>query len=141
MPSSTTTRPQRTLTMTVFSLAANARAHHVVRRSGHLVHVAAGVCSSAVHWRSSAALCTLCCDLGTNKTNKSPPSHFYRPVFVPSRDMTEVMISSAPMEDMRLSPSKDRLAFQVGCTKTATSCVILFMLTLTCVAINNKQTG
>lgn len=38
------------------------------------------------------------------------------PVFVPSRDMTEVMISSTPMEDMRLSPSKDRLSFQVGCT-------------------------
>ncbi|XP_028995292.1 protein LBH isoform X1 [Betta splendens] len=35
------------------------------------------------------------------------------PVFVPSRDMTEVMISSTPMEDMRLSPSKDRLSFQI----------------------------
>nr|XP_020469720.1 protein LBH isoform X1 [Monopterus albus] len=37
----------------------------------------------------------------------------YCPVFVPSRDMTEVMISSTPMEDMRLSPSKDRLSFQI----------------------------
>uniref|UniRef100_A0A8C8DPF9 Protein LBH n=1 Tax=Oryzias sinensis TaxID=183150 RepID=A0A8C8DPF9_9TELE len=35
------------------------------------------------------------------------------PVFVPSSDMTEVMISSTPMEDMRLSPSKDRLSFQI----------------------------
>ncbi|XP_010877037.1 protein LBH isoform X1 [Esox lucius] len=35
------------------------------------------------------------------------------PVFVPSGDMTEVMISSTPMEDMRLSPSKDRLSFQI----------------------------
>uniref|UniRef100_A0A674MQG7 Protein LBH n=1 Tax=Takifugu rubripes TaxID=31033 RepID=A0A674MQG7_TAKRU len=35
------------------------------------------------------------------------------PVFVPSRDMTEVMINSTPMEDMRLSPSKDRLTFQI----------------------------
>ncbi|XP_076021716.1 protein LBH [Genypterus blacodes] len=35
------------------------------------------------------------------------------PVFVPSRDMTEVMINSTPMEDMRLSPSKDRLSFQI----------------------------
>ncbi|XP_040917176.1 protein LBH [Toxotes jaculatrix] len=32
---------------------------------------------------------------------------------LPSRDMTEVMISSTPMEDMRLSPSKDRLSFQI----------------------------
>lgn len=38
------------------------------------------------------------------------------PVFVPGRDMTEVMINSTPMEDMRLSPSKDRLSFQVGHT-------------------------
>ncbi|XP_070698781.1 protein LBH [Pempheris klunzingeri] len=37
----------------------------------------------------------------------------YRPVFVPGRDMTEVMINSTPMEDMRLSPSKDRLSFQI----------------------------
>ncbi|KAF3701069.1 Protein LBH [Channa argus] len=37
----------------------------------------------------------------------------YRPVFVPSQDMTEVMINSTPMEDMRLSPSKDRLSFQI----------------------------
>uniref|UniRef100_A0A3P9L680 Protein LBH n=1 Tax=Oryzias latipes TaxID=8090 RepID=A0A3P9L680_ORYLA len=37
----------------------------------------------------------------------------YHPVFVPSSDMTEVMISSTPMEDMRLSPSKDRLSFQI----------------------------
>ncbi|KAI4804057.1 hypothetical protein KUCAC02_025701 [Chaenocephalus aceratus] len=35
------------------------------------------------------------------------------PVFVPGRDMTEVMINSTPMEDMRLSPSKDRLSFQI----------------------------
>lgn len=34
-------------------------------------------------------------------------------VFVPCREMTEVMISSTPMEDIRLSPSKDRLTFQV----------------------------
>ncbi|XP_067099193.1 protein LBH isoform X2 [Osmerus mordax] len=27
--------------------------------------------------------------------------------------MTEVMITSTPMEDMRLSPSKDRLTFQI----------------------------
>ncbi|XP_051504560.1 protein LBH-like [Myxocyprinus asiaticus] len=27
--------------------------------------------------------------------------------------MTEVMISAAPMDDMRLSPSKDRLTFQI----------------------------
>nr|XP_029543753.1 protein LBH-like isoform X1 [Oncorhynchus nerka] len=38
----------------------------------------------------------------------------YCPVFVPSGDdMTEVMISSTPMEDIRLSPSKDRLSFQI----------------------------
>nr|AIT11898.1 limb bud and heart homolog [Labeotropheus fuelleborni] len=37
----------------------------------------------------------------------------YCPVFVPSQDMTEVMINSTPMEDMRLSPSKDRLSFQI----------------------------
>ncbi|XP_008308418.1 protein LBH [Cynoglossus semilaevis] len=37
----------------------------------------------------------------------------YCPVFVPSRAMTEVMINSSPMEDMRLSPSKDRLSFQI----------------------------
>uniref|UniRef100_A0A3Q3WKS0 Protein LBH n=1 Tax=Mola mola TaxID=94237 RepID=A0A3Q3WKS0_MOLML len=30
-----------------------------------------------------------------------------------SRDMTEVLINSTPMEDMRLSPSKDRLSFQI----------------------------
>ncbi|XP_077098060.1 protein LBH [Siphateles boraxobius] len=27
--------------------------------------------------------------------------------------MTDVMISSTPMDDMRLSPSKDRLTFQI----------------------------
>ncbi|KAK2853093.1 hypothetical protein Q7C36_008294 [Tachysurus vachellii] len=37
----------------------------------------------------------------------------YRSVFVPCREMTEVMISSTPMEDIRLSPSKDRLTFQI----------------------------
>ncbi|XP_038584139.1 protein LBH [Micropterus salmoides] len=37
----------------------------------------------------------------------------YCPVLVPGRDMTEVMINSTPMEDMRLSPSKDRLSFQI----------------------------
>ncbi|XP_034431261.1 protein LBH [Hippoglossus hippoglossus] len=37
----------------------------------------------------------------------------YCPVFVPSGDMTEVMINTTPMEDMRLSPSKDRLSFQI----------------------------
>lgn len=62
-------------------------------------------------------LCTLCCDLGRTKTNKTSPLPLCRAVFVPSRDMTEVMISSTPMEDMRLSPSKDRLTFQVGCSK------------------------
>ncbi|XP_061598848.1 protein LBH isoform X1 [Cololabis saira] len=42
------------------------------------------------------------------------PPLVYSPVFVPSQDMTEVvMISSTPMEDMRLSPSKDRLSFQI----------------------------
>lgn len=46
--------------------------------------------------------------------------HPCRPVFVPSRDMTEVLINSTPMEDMRLSPSKDRLSFQVACTNTRT---------------------
>ncbi|CDQ59770.1 unnamed protein product [Oncorhynchus mykiss] len=45
----------------------------------------------------------------------------YCPVFVPSGDMTEVMISSTPMEDIRLSPSKDRLSFQVTNTHTNTS--------------------
>ncbi|KAM6973201.1 protein LBH [Aplochiton taeniatus] len=39
--------------------------------------------------------------------------HNYCAVFVPGRDMTEVMISSTPMEDIRLSPSKDRLSFQI----------------------------
>ncbi|KAK5857598.1 hypothetical protein PBY51_010833 [Eleginops maclovinus] len=39
--------------------------------------------------------------------------HIYCPVFVPGQDMTEVMINSTPMEDMRLSPSKDRLTFQI----------------------------
>uniref|UniRef100_A0A3B4Y995 Protein LBH n=1 Tax=Seriola lalandi dorsalis TaxID=1841481 RepID=A0A3B4Y995_SERLL len=42
-----------------------------------------------------------------------PPESHKGPVFVPSRDMTEVMINSTPMEDMRLSPSKDRLSFQI----------------------------
>ncbi|XP_068435773.1 protein LBH-like [Clinocottus analis] len=37
----------------------------------------------------------------------------YCPVFVAGRDMTEVMINSTTMEDMRLSPSKDRLSFQI----------------------------
>lgn len=49
------------------------------------------------------------------------------------------MISSTPMEDMRLSPSKDRLTFQVGYAKATTSYVILFMLNLACVGINNKE--
>uniref|UniRef100_A0A3B4AG40 Protein LBH n=1 Tax=Periophthalmus magnuspinnatus TaxID=409849 RepID=A0A3B4AG40_9GOBI len=35
------------------------------------------------------------------------------PVFVPCSDMTEVMISSTPMEDIRLSPGKDRLSYQI----------------------------
>ncbi|XP_035466393.2 protein LBH isoform X1 [Scophthalmus maximus] len=39
--------------------------------------------------------------------------HISCPVFVPTQDMTEVMINSTPMEDMRLSPSKDRLSFQI----------------------------
>ncbi|KAG7334462.1 hypothetical protein KOW79_002869 [Hemibagrus wyckioides] len=37
----------------------------------------------------------------------------YRSVFVPCREMTEVMISSTPMEEIRLSPSKDRLTYQI----------------------------
>ncbi|CAL1575931.1 unnamed protein product [Knipowitschia caucasica] len=37
----------------------------------------------------------------------------YCPVFVPCSDMTEVMISSSPMDDIRLSPSKDSLAYQI----------------------------
>ncbi|KAM8834432.1 protein LBH [Synchiropus splendidus] len=41
----------------------------------------------------------------------SPP--LFCPVFVPSRDMTEVMITNTPMDDMRLSPNKDRLSFQI----------------------------
>ncbi|XP_062851814.1 protein LBH [Trichomycterus rosablanca] len=40
-------------------------------------------------------------------------SQVYRSVFVPCSVMTEVMISSTPVEDMRLSPSKDRLTFQI----------------------------
>ncbi|TKS86765.1 Protein LBH [Collichthys lucidus] len=43
----------------------------------------------------------------------SVPPLVTSPVFVPGRDMTEVMINSTPMEDMRLSPSKDRLSFQI----------------------------
>uniref|UniRef100_A0A3B1J4S5 Protein LBH n=1 Tax=Astyanax mexicanus TaxID=7994 RepID=A0A3B1J4S5_ASTMX len=35
------------------------------------------------------------------------------PAFVPRREMTEVMISATPMEDMRLSPGKESLAFQI----------------------------
>uniref|UniRef100_A0A3B4AF15 Protein LBH n=1 Tax=Periophthalmus magnuspinnatus TaxID=409849 RepID=A0A3B4AF15_9GOBI len=34
-------------------------------------------------------------------------------LFVPCSDMTEVMISSTPMEDIRLSPGKDRLSYQI----------------------------
>ncbi|XP_034051309.1 protein LBH isoform X1 [Thalassophryne amazonica] len=34
-------------------------------------------------------------------------------LFVPSQVMTEVMINNTPIEDMRLSPSKDRLSFQI----------------------------
>ncbi|XP_056282955.1 protein LBH [Pseudoliparis swirei] len=41
------------------------------------------------------------------------PPHIYCPVFVPGREMTGVMINGTPMEDMRLSPSKDRLSFQI----------------------------
>ncbi|KAG9274886.1 protein LBH [Astyanax mexicanus] len=37
----------------------------------------------------------------------------YCPAFVPRREMTEVMISATPMEDMRLSPGKESLAFQI----------------------------
>ncbi|KAL6488009.1 protein LBH [Colossoma macropomum] len=37
----------------------------------------------------------------------------YCSVFVPCREMTEVMISGTQMEDMRLSPSKDCLPFQI----------------------------
>ncbi|XP_072314100.1 protein LBH [Eucyclogobius newberryi] len=39
--------------------------------------------------------------------------YVYCPVFVPCSDMTEVMISSTPMEDIRLSPGKDRLSYQI----------------------------
>ncbi|KAI2658176.1 Protein LBH [Labeo rohita] len=31
--------------------------------------------------------------------------------------MTDVMISATPMDDMRLSPSKDRLTFQTECSR------------------------
>ncbi|KAF3845018.1 hypothetical protein F7725_008181 [Dissostichus mawsoni] len=64
----------------------------------------------------------LCCRERREKKRKSSPrlsldSPISRivssPVFVPGRDMTEVMINSTPMEDMRLSPSKDRLSFQI----------------------------
>lgn len=48
------------------------------------------------------------------ESNRMVSSFYPSPVFVPVGDMTEVMISSTPMEDMRLSPSKDRLSFQVG---------------------------
>ncbi|XP_012688492.1 protein LBH [Clupea harengus] len=41
------------------------------------------------------------------------PPELYCPVFVPSGEMTEVIISSSPIEDMRLSPNKDRLTFQI----------------------------
>ncbi|XP_046732734.1 protein LBH isoform X1 [Silurus meridionalis] len=41
------------------------------------------------------------------------PQVYHSSVFVPCREMTEVMISSTPMEDIRLSPSKDRLTFQI----------------------------
>ncbi|KAL0969665.1 hypothetical protein UPYG_G00230470 [Umbra pygmaea] len=34
-------------------------------------------------------------------------------IYCPVFDMTEVIISSPPMDDMRLSPSKDRLSFQI----------------------------
>lgn len=54
---------------------------------------------------------TLCPD--TSKFMSVYPPQFYCPVFVPSGEMTEVIISSSPMEDMRLSPSKDRLTFQI----------------------------
>ncbi|KPP66682.1 protein LBH-like [Scleropages formosus] len=37
----------------------------------------------------------------------------YCPVFVPSRDMTEVMITSTPAENIHLSPSKDRHSYQI----------------------------
>ncbi|XP_020773212.1 protein LBH [Boleophthalmus pectinirostris] len=39
--------------------------------------------------------------------------YIYCPVFVPCSDMTEVMISSTPMDDIRLSPGKDRLSYQI----------------------------
>ncbi|KAK1791230.1 hypothetical protein P4O66_013250, partial [Electrophorus voltai] len=35
------------------------------------------------------------------------------PVFVPCREMTDVIISSAPIDDMLLSPSKDGNTFQI----------------------------
>ncbi|XP_041928758.1 protein LBH [Alosa sapidissima] len=41
------------------------------------------------------------------------PPHLYCPLFVPTGEMTEVIISSTPMEDMRLSPTKERLTFQI----------------------------
>ncbi|KAJ8340978.1 hypothetical protein SKAU_G00332690 [Synaphobranchus kaupii] len=37
----------------------------------------------------------------------------YCPVFVTCRDMTEVMITSSPMDDIHLSPSKDRHSYQI----------------------------
>ncbi|KAK1170441.1 protein LBH-like [Acipenser oxyrinchus oxyrinchus] len=35
------------------------------------------------------------------------------PVYLCSADMTEVMMSNTPMDDIRLSPSKDRLSYQI----------------------------
>lgn len=64
-------------------------------------------------------ICSLDKSTGKGANKISPPSFLLkpdRPVFVPSQGMTEVMINSTPMEDMRLSPSKDRLSFQVGHT-------------------------
>ncbi|KAF1374718.1 hypothetical protein PFLUV_G00232010 [Perca fluviatilis] len=40
-------------------------------------------------------------------------SRYILPSVVLGQNMTEVMINSSPMEDMRLSPSKDRLSFQI----------------------------
>ncbi|KAK1171212.1 protein LBH-like [Acipenser oxyrinchus oxyrinchus] len=40
-------------------------------------------------------------------------SPLHCPVYLRSADMTEVMMSNATMDDIRLSPGKDRLSYQI----------------------------
>ncbi|KAK6489438.1 protein LBH-like [Huso huso] len=40
-------------------------------------------------------------------------SPLHCPVYLRSTDMTEVMMSNATMDDIRLSPGKDRLSYQI----------------------------